>query len=78
MYVIMLDYLIAQFPNDWPVSGKNDDIEVLRQQATHDGNPQLIGKNQYSMRKIEPKNLRNVRTGRLDAGSIYAATRTTP
>ena len=71
MYVIMLDYLKKQFPDDWPISGKNDDRVKLRQQKTHDGSPELMSKEGRTMTEIEPKTLTNVRTGSTDAGAIY-------
>jgi hypothetical protein len=72
-YVIMLDYLIAEFPEEWPISGEDQDLNTLRDQASHDGNPKRVSKQLCEMTRLEPKALKNVRTGRSDAGGIYEA-----
>src|SRR5215813_7480234 len=63
-YVIMLDYLIAEFPEEWPISGEDQDLKTLRDQASHDGCPKRVSKQLCEMARLEPKTLKNVVTGR--------------
>ncbi len=74
VHVIMLDYLMAQFPEEWPLSGEDQDLDRLRGQTTHDGNAKRVSRQLYTMSdRLEQKTLKNVRTGRIDAGGIYEA-----
>ena len=71
MFVIMLDDLLNVFSHHWPISGRNSDIEVLRQQQQYDGNPELIPRSQIQMMLRENKSLINAKTGEVDSGAIY-------
>ena len=72
-YVIMLNYLMAMYPDDWPISGQNPVLAVLRRQTEHDGDPELWSKQDYTMTFVEPKSLKNTKTGQTQAGGIYKA-----
>lgn len=72
-YVIMLNYLMAMYPNDWPISGQNPVLSELRKQTEHDGNPERWSKQDYTMTFLEKKSLKNSITGAIQAGGIYRA-----
>jgi hypothetical protein len=71
MFVIMLDDLLEVYPQHWPISGKNSDIEKLQMQHQHSGTPELIPRSKAQMILRENKPLINVHTGKRDCGAIY-------
>ena len=72
-YVIMLNYLMAMYPNDWPISGQNPVLSELKKQTEHDGNPERWSKQDYTMTFLELKSLKNSITGEIKDGGIYRA-----
>lgn len=72
MFVIMLDDLLAQNPQHWPVSAQSNDKNVLRQLTQHDGIPELQSREAFEMEPTqERKSLINAQTGKRDEGAIY-------
>jgi len=69
----MLNYLMAMYPSDWPISGQNPVLSELRKQTQHDGSPELWSKQDYTMTFLEPKSLKNSVTGAIQVGGIYRA-----
>jgi hypothetical protein len=74
VFVIMLHNLLEVFPQHWPISGRDSDIEALRQQQQYDGSAELVPRSQVHMVRLENKLLINARTGMVDRGAIYEAT----
>ena len=71
MFVIMLDDLLEVYPQHWPISGQNSDIEALRTQQQYSSTPEVIPRSHAQMILRENKSLINVQTGKLDHGAIY-------
>jgi hypothetical protein len=71
VFVIMLDHLLEVFPQHWPVSGRNSDIEVLRKQRQYSGDPEVIPRSQVQMVLLENKSLVNAQTGKPKHEAIY-------
>jgi hypothetical protein len=71
MVVIMLNDFLEVHSHHWPISGESEDINALRLQRQHDGNPRLLSCAETRMQWIEPKSLINNQTGRVDHGAIY-------
>ena len=74
--MIMLDRFLSKYPDHWPISGMSDNPKTLEDQKQHDGNPALVPKRLYTMTECNSKHkvtLKNVITGEIDSGKIYAA-----
>jgi hypothetical protein len=59
----------------------SDDPKTLEEQKQHDGNPAFMPKRLYNMTEWNSTHkvaLKNVRTGEIDSGKIYAAASLSP
>lgn len=70
-YVIMLHYLLEIYQHHWPISGKSSNLDAIRQEIRHDGNPQVIPRGDFCMVYLESKSLVNSIDSRVDRGGIY-------
>ena len=71
LFVIMLDDLLEVHSRHWPISKEDDNIDQLRSERQHSGNPKLIPRADARMQLLENKSLINSQTGRVDQGAIY-------
>ena len=70
-YVIMLHYLLEIYQHHWPVSGRSGNLDSLRQEIRHDGNPEVMPKGDFYMVYMENKSLINSADSRVDKGGIF-------
>src|SRR5262245_29406999 len=70
-YVIMFDYLLEVYQHHWPVSAKSSNLDVIQQERQHDGNPEVMQREDFCMVYLENKSLINSVDSRVDKGGIY-------
>src|SRR5262245_14911097 len=74
-YVIMLDYLLEVYQHHWPVSARSSNLDVIQQERQHDGNPDVMQRDDLCMVYMENKSLINSVDSRVDKGGIYQVRR---
>ena len=74
-YVIMLDYLLEVYHHHWPVTAKSNNLDAVRQEMRHDGNPEVMQKDDFCLVYLENKSLINSVDSRVDKGGIYQVRR---